>query len=87
MRTLISAILAAFLFFSINAYAADPVNINTADAPTLAKALNGVGLKRAEAIVAYRNTNGAFKSVDDLSKVDGIGKAIIEKNRANVAVK
>jgi competence protein ComEA len=43
-----------------------PVDINTADAGTLARELNGVGPARAQAIVAYRNEHGPFKSVDDL---------------------
>jgi competence protein ComEA len=87
MRKLISAVFAAFLLFSTSLYAADPVNVNTADAATIAKALNGVGLKKAEAIVAYRAAHGPFKNVDELVRVDGIGKATVEKVRANVKVK
>jgi len=87
MRSLISALFAAIVLFSASVYGADTVNINTADAPTIAKALNGIGIKRAEAIVAYRSTHGPFKSVDELAKVDGIGKATIEKNRANIIIK
>lgn len=45
------------------------VNINTSNAAELARALDGVGLKKAEAIIAYRNTHGAFKTVEDLLKV------------------
>lgn len=78
-------VLAVGLCFSIGAWAA-PVDINTADAPTIAKSLKGVGKKKAEAIVAYRKQNGPFKSADDLSKVDGIGAATVEKNRANITL-
>lgn len=59
---------------------AGPVNINSADAKTLAKNLNGIGEKRAEAIVEYRNANGPFKTLLDLQKVKGVGKSVTESN-------
>lgn len=78
-------LLAVFLSFSLaNVYAA-AVDINTADTKTLAT-LKGIGPKSADAIVQYRKQHGPFKSVDDLSKVKGIGKKTIEKNRANITV-
>jgi competence protein ComEA len=60
---------------------AGPVDINTADASTLAKELNGVGPARAQAIVAYRNEHGPFKSVDDLALVKNMPRKLIENNR------
>lgn len=63
-----------------------PVNINTADADTLARELTGVGKARAEAIVAYRTKHGPFKSADDLVLVKGIGQKVIDENRANIRV-
>src|SRR4249920_3561650 len=63
---------------------AEPVNINTADATALAKALNGVGPAKAKAIVSYREKNGPFKSVDQLAMVEGITQKLIEKNRADI---
>ena len=66
------------------AAAAGPVNINKADAATIAKELDGIGKSRAEAIVAYREKNGVFKSVTDLLKVKGIGQKVLEQNRANI---
>ncbi len=75
-------ILAATLL-SINAFAA-PVNVNTADAKTIADSLKGIGLKKAEAIVDYRSKNGDFKSIDDLAHVSGIGAKTIEKNKADM---
>jgi competence protein ComEA len=63
-----------------------PVDINTADAKTLAAELSGVGDSTAAAIVAYRAANGPFKSVDDLKKVRGVGDRILEQNRANLRV-
>jgi len=62
------------------------VDINTADAQTLDKNIIGVGLKRAEAIVAFREEHGPFQSVDELTKVKGIGQKMVEKNRANLTV-
>ena len=63
------------------------VNINTADAATLAAMLDGVGESRAKAIVDYRAANGPFKSADDLVAVKGIGKSVVERNRAKIKVK
>ena len=60
---------------------AGPIDINKADAPTIAKELQGIGLTRAQAIVEYRSKNGAFKSADDLRKVKGIGAKTLELNR------
>ena len=60
------------------------VNINTADAETIQKELKGVGMQKAEAIVAYRQTNGNFKSADELTNVKGIGIKTVDKNRDNI---
>jgi competence protein ComEA len=86
MKKLYMAVLCASLMASPLAYAA-PVNINTADAKTLDKELKGVSPKTAEAIVTHRAKHGPFKSVDDLTKVKGIGRATIEKNRSNIVLK
>jgi len=63
---------------------AEPVNINTADANALAKALNGIGPAKAKAIVTYREKNGPFKTVDQLAMVEGISQKVIDKNRADI---
>ena len=68
-------------------YAADPVDINTADAETLAAAINGVGLKKARDIISHREKNGPFKSVDELAGVNGIGMQTVDRSRANLTVK
>jgi competence protein ComEA len=62
------------------------VNINTADAEMLQKELSGIGKGKALAIVAYREANGEFTSVDELIEVKGIGKAILDKNRDKLTV-
>lgn len=62
------------------------VNINTADAATLSKQLNGIGEVKAKAIVDYRTQNGPFKTVEDLANVTGIGAATIEKNKSKVVL-
>lgn len=80
MRNKIAALLIS-LAFALPAFAATPVNINKADAATLAKSLDGVGHTKAEAIVAWREEHGPFKSVDDLGQVKGIGPATLERNR------
>jgi competence protein ComEA len=65
---------------------AGPVDINTADAATIAKELQGIGLSRAQAIVAYREKNGAFRNAEDLRKIKGIGAKVLERNRSNIKV-
>ncbi|MCX4219518.1 MULTISPECIES: ComEA family DNA-binding protein [unclassified Pseudomonas] len=62
------------------------VDLNGADAATLQKELAGVGEAKAKAIVAYRETNGPFASVDELLEVKGIGKAILDRNRDKLEV-
>lgn len=62
------------------------VNLNTADAETLQKELNGIGAVKAKAIVDYREANGPFASVDELLEVKGIGNATLEKNRAKLSI-
>lgn len=87
MKTLLkSTILSVLLALSFNLFAA-PVDINTADAKTLATNINGIGDKKAEAIVQYRDKHGPFKSADELAKVKGIGPSLIEKNRDILLVK
>jgi competence protein ComEA len=69
-----------------NVASVSAVNINTADAVTIADHLNGIGLKKAQAIVSYREQNGPFKSVDDIVNVTGIGEATLEKNRSLIVI-
>jgi len=57
------------------------VNINTADAQSLATGLKGVGLSRAQDIIEYREAYGPFATVEELTSVKGIGNSTLEKNR------
>lgn len=84
LRIFLFSLFVSFFAASINA--AEAVNINTADAVSLAKNLNGVGLKKAKAIVAYRNKHGSFKSAQDLANVKGIGSKTVLKNRDYIRV-
>jgi competence protein ComEA len=86
MNTIRRIFLILLLALALPTLAAAQVDINSADAKTLAETLNGVGLVKAEAIVAYRATNGPFKSIDDLAKVKGIGAKTIAANRDAIVI-
>ncbi len=62
------------------------LNLNTADAAALQKALNGIGKAKADAIVMYRDEHGPFTSVDELLEIKGIGKALLDRNRDKLTV-
>lgn len=70
--------------FCLTAWAGDPVNVNTASAEEIADNLKGVGLSKAQAIVSYREENGAFIHVDELVNVKGIGVRTIDQNRGMI---
>jgi competence protein ComEA len=82
LKHLVPTLLATLLMVQL--VQAEPVNVNTADATALAKALNGIGPAKAKAIVSYREKNGPFKSVDQLALVEGNTQKLIEKNRADI---
>jgi competence protein ComEA len=83
---MIKQIAVALLAFALAwpAFAATPVNINTADAATLSNSLDGIGPSKAKAIVAYREEHGPYKTVADLSNVKGVGPATLERNRGAI---
>lgn len=62
------------------------ININSADATLMAAEIGGLGIRRAEAIVRYRNEHGSFTSVDQLSNVPGVSQRIIDINRENLTL-
>ena len=83
MKSILASLILT-LALALPAFAGAPVDINSADAKALAESLDGVGMTKAEAIVAYRDEHGPFASADDLVKVKGIGEKTIELNRANI---
>lgn len=86
MHTLLRLLLLFLISFALPAAAYAQVDINHADAKALAESLSGVGLVKAEAIVAYRNANGPFRRIDDLAKVKGIGAKTIDANRDAIVI-
>ena len=62
------------------------VNINTADAAAL-QTLTGIGASRAQAIIDFRNENGAFESIDDIKKVAGIKDGMFSKIKDQIKVR
>jgi competence protein ComEA len=86
MRRILSAACISMLLLGPQTLLAGPVNVNTANAETLARELNGVGPALAEAIIREREENGAFTSADDLTRVRGIGERVVEMNRENIRV-
>ena len=65
---------------------AQQVNINTADAEAIASTLKGVGMKKAQAIINYRETYGPFHDIEELTEVKGIGQATLNKNNGLIVV-
>ncbi|MBS0382431.1 MAG: helix-hairpin-helix domain-containing protein [Proteobacteria bacterium] len=74
------AVLALCLAIALPAVAATPVNVNKADAQTIATSLDGIGMSKAQAIVAYRDAHGPFKQVEELRHVKGIGEKTLARN-------
>jgi len=85
MHYLSKLVFSLAMLVSMQVFAAQ-VDINTADASALASAIDGVGEKKAATIVAYRDANGPFNSVDELAAVKGIGAATVDRNRQNLIV-
>lgn len=83
---LLKSLLLAFAILASGPVFAEKININTADAETIAAQLNGVGESKARAIVEYRNQVGGFKSIDELENVTGIGARTVEKNREHISL-
>src|SRR4249919_291983 len=84
-RTLIASLALALLCAGA-AFAADKVDINSADAATIDRVLVNIGPAKAEAIVAHRAEHGPFKSLEQLASVKGIGLKTVEKNRERIEI-
>ncbi len=76
-------LLTLVLFLSLISMA-DAVNINTANAQDIADELKGIGAKKAQAIIDWRESNGQFTTQYELNQVKGIGFKTIEKNKDNI---
>ncbi|MHB1085576.1 MAG: ComEA family DNA-binding protein [Thiobacillus sp.] len=61
------------------------MNINTASQSEL-EAVKGLGPAKAQAIISYREANGGFKTLEDLEKVKGFGKASIDKLKSELSI-
>lgn len=83
LKIFYTAVFIAALFIA-GPLAASPININQANAQQIAENLKGVGIKKAQAIVQYREKIGGFQSQDQLLNVKGIGAATLEKNEGNI---
>jgi competence protein ComEA len=81
-----SLLVFSLAFMSFPLFSATPLDINSATASQFAAVMSGVGEKKAEAIIAYRDTNGPFNSIEELSNVKGIGNALLERNKAFIQV-
>ena len=81
MRNFLKSIILFTVIGFCSAVHAEKININTASASALARAMKGVGIKKARAIVRYRKRHGQFSRLDHLTRVKGIGKKTLAKNR------
>ena len=84
-KTLMKKFLFGVFAAVCTAFSLAAVNINTASSAEL-EALPGIGPAKAKSIVEYRQKNGAFKSVEELKNVKGIGDAVLNKLKAEATV-
>ncbi len=80
-----TALLVLFSWLCISFYAHAAVNINTANQTEL-ESLPGIGPVKAKAILDYRKKNGGFKSVEEITKVDGIGPVTLKNARKDMVI-
>ncbi len=85
MKTLRNLAVTMLLCLPVALFAGQAVDINTADKKTL-MSLNGIGESFAERIIEYRELNGGFKSIQELTNIRGIGQTLMEKNKARLTV-
>ncbi|KTC98505.1 competence protein ComEA [Legionella geestiana] len=85
MNTKRFALAVAFVCVSSAALAAsEKIDLNRADAAALSHAVKGIGAKRAEAIILYREAHHGFKNLEELAEVKGIGKAFVKSHHAEL---
>ena len=86
MIKIIQSVVLSFCFFFSTLAFSGAVNINTASLDEL-QAISGVGQKKAEAIIAYREENGRFQTAEDLMNVSGFGEKSFERIKTSITVK
>jgi len=86
MKAISVVLLLALSSISNPALSASPLDINTATAEQLAAVMVGVGNKKSQAIIQYREQNGAFNALDELIFVKGIGPSLLKKNRDYLSI-
>ncbi len=84
--SVVLSVLALVGFIGASPLLAAPLDINAANAGAIAKTMIGIGPKKAEAIVAYREQHGPFTSIDDLAKVPGLNVKLVDDNRSMITV-
>ena len=84
--SLIKMVLGCAIFILPLSVYAELVNINTASAEAISHYMKGIGDKKAESIVTYRELNGDFESIDDIVNVKGVGEGLLEKNREDMSI-
>lgn len=85
-KKILAALVASIFTVASTGLFAGSVNLNTADAKTLADNLDGAGMSKATAIVAYRTEHGPFKSVDEIQNVKGIGAGTFESIKPDLSL-
>ena len=85
MKRIIILAVSSFVLFTHSFVFAEVININKADVAALDK-LNGIGAKKAESIIAWRDKHGEFKSLDAIKDVPGIGDKLFEKIKNDIAL-
>lgn len=86
MRHFLSAALLISTLLLAQLALATPININAATATELDSSLQGIGEKRAQRIVEYRERHGPFATPEDIMSVPYIGRRIFEANRQDIRV-
>ena len=91
MQELVRSFLVCFtaILLAIPSFATErmaSVNINVASAEQIAEVLEGIGIVKAEAIVAYRKANGSFQTVESLTLVKGVGESTVERNVSRIVI-
>ena len=81
-----SLLVISLALMPLSLFAATPLDINVATASEFSAVMSGVGIKKAEAIIAYRNANGRFESIGQLAEVKGIGPKTIDRNHTVIQV-